>query len=33
MSDIELMFSAGVTIFIFGIISGYAPSIRIDKRK
>ena len=31
MTDFELMFVAGVAIFVFGIVSGYAPTIRIKR--
>ena len=31
MTDFELMFFAGVVIFVFGIVSGYAPTIRIRR--
>lgn len=32
MDDIQLMFVAGAAIFIFGIISGYSPTITIKRR-
>jgi len=32
MTDLELMFIAGIVIFVFGIVSGYSPTITIRKR-
>jgi hypothetical protein len=32
MTDFELMFGAGVFMLIFGLVSGYAPTIKIRRR-
>ena len=32
MTDFELMFAAGAFMLIFGIITGYAPTITVRKR-